>query len=302
MKKVLFVLAAIAMVGCSNEEVLDLNQNEIAFGENFVENATRANYSDGNAVTEFAVYGNVTPEGGALATLFGGNGATVSGTGYDVAWSCTETEYWLPKAEYNFAAIVDGTAATLVNGLPGTINHTVATGDEDLLYATKAVTTTETADGGLVAFQFSHLLSKVQFTIVNGTTGYKYQVTSINVEGAAENGVYTVAGEAWAAGAAGTVDLTFGTTNAIAGGANEVASETHQILPLDQTLNITIAYNILDSSDNVVGTMTKTGSVSKAFAANTVYNITAELGGNTIKFAVDEVLGWKTPAEEVTLS
>ena len=307
MKKVLFALFAVAaMVSCSNNEVIELNREQIAFGDTFVDNATKADYSTGKVVEGFKVYGTVTANSNTMQ-VFNGADVTRDGKADGVAWNCTTTQYWLPSATYNFAAIVDGEAATQNNGLPATINHAVADG-ADLLYTTATVTVT--TDGTatpisgvngnkVVAFNFTHLLSKLQFTIVN-TTDQTYKVTSIKVENVAKNGVYSVAdGGTWAAGDAGEVELYFGTADVPAESAGVVASKTHQILPLEQTLNVTITYDIMNG-EKKLGEMTKSGSITETFAKNTVYNVTATLSGTAISFSLGTIDEWNTPAVEVT--
>ena len=276
MKKVLFALFAVAaMVSCSNNEVIELNREQIAFGDTFVDNATKADYSTDKVVEGFKVYGTVTANANTMQ-VFNGADVTRDGKADGEAWNCTTTQYWLPSAAYSFAAIVDGEAATQNNGLPATINHAVADG-ADLLYATATVTTDDTATPNsgvngnkVVAFNFTHLLSKLQFTIAN-TTNQTYKVKSILVENVTENGVYRVVGGTWEAGDAGEVELDFGTADVPAESAGVVASKTHQILPLEQTLNVTITYAIMNGEDEL-GTMTKSGSITEEFAKNTVYS------------------------------
>lgn len=301
MKKVLFALFAVAsLASCSNNEVIELNREQIAFGDTFVDNATKADYSSGKPVEGFKVYGTVT----ALSTttqIFNGANVTRGSKADGEAWACDATpQYWLPNASYSFAAIVDG-VAEYTEALPATIKHTVADGEgnKDLLYATKTVTTNPSAvptgvnTKGVVAFDFSHLLSKVQFNIVNATN-QKYQVTSITVTGVAEDGIYTV-GKAtpWAKDGSDTTTLTFGTAT-VAGGATVVAG-ARQILPVEQTLAVTINYNVLDGSNNVVGSLTKTGSIpATTYAQNTVYDVIATLSGTAIDFSLGTVRGWDT--------
>ena len=307
MKKVLFALFAVAaMVSCSNNEVIELNREQIAFGDTFVDNATKADYSNDKVVEGFKVYGTVTANSNTMQ-VFNGADVTRDGKADGEAWNCTTTQYWLPSATYNFAAIVDGEAATQNNGLPATINHAVADG-ADLLYTTATVTVTTddtaTPNSGVngnkvVAFNFTHLLSKLQFTIAN-TTDQTYKVTSIKVENVAENGVYSVDGGTWAPGDAGEVELYFGTADVPAESAGVVASKTHQILPLplEQTLNVTITYDIM-KGEKKLGEMTKSGSITETFAKNTVYNVTATLSGTAISFSLGTIDEWN-PAVEVT--
>lgn len=311
MKKILCaVLALAAMASCTKEYTIDNPKQAIAFGEAFVNNGTRADYSDGtNEVDAFKVYGTLTGNSNTVQIF---NGATVSRpdglTGYDgsTAWNCTETQYWVPSASYKFAAIVDG-QATATTGLPVTIPFTVTDGDGDLLYAetTATVNSEGTPDVSLVEFTFDHLLSKVQFTVKNMlATGYSIQVTGISVTDVAKNGVYTVSSGTWAKDGDVTTDapLTFGATGVIASAGSAVASETRQILPVEQTLAVAIAYDIYynDGSGNKkISSTAKTGTIpATTYAKNSVYNITAEIDATKIQFTVAGVNGFKTPVVE----
>ena len=298
MKKMFFALfAVLAMVSCSNEEVIEVNREQIAFGEVFVDNATRADYSTDKTVNAFKVYGTVSG-----TQIFNGANVTRGSKANGEAWGCDgAAQYWLPNSTYNFAAIVDGIAAT-TDALPATIPFTVADGadNKDLLYATATVTTNANATpsgvngNGVVAFDFSHLLSKLQFNIVN-ETNQKYQVTSISVTDVAQDGIYNVGTGAWAQDGDATTTLTFGTATVAGGTLTPVpASEARQLLPVAQTLNVTITYDVLDASDNVVGSLEKEGTITQTFVKNTVYVVTATLSGTAINFSFNTVNGWTT--------
>ena len=316
MKKIFCaVLAIAAMASCSNEYTIDTQKQAIAFSETFVNNGTRADYSQlDKPVTKFKVYGTLTGTGalaGTTVQVFEGAdvenpaGYYNSETGvYDdsKAWICNETQYWVPNTVYNFAAIVDGVAED-TDGLPETILFTVADGvnNKDLLYATATasvdndgVVTGSNMQNGLVAFSFDHLLSKVGFTVTSNIgTGYSIKVTGITVTGVAQDGIYTVgATTPWAKNGTTTTTLTFG---------SEGAYETRQILPVNQTLNVTIAYDIY-YGETKISAATKSGTVTKDFVKNTVYNITATITmTNKIQFTVKEVIGWNTPVVDAPL-
>lgn len=308
MKKMLFALVAmVAMVGCSKDELLEVDREQIAFGDVFVDNATRADYSSGNIVQSFKVYGTINvPSLNTTAQIFNGSTVERDGKADGVAWDCDNIQYWMPNATYNFAAIVDGEAAATTT-LPATINHVVADGEanKDLLYATATVTTNANAvpsgvnTNGVVAFNFSHLLSKIQFKITNATN-QTYKVTEILVEGVAEDGAYAVSTNTWTKSGNDTTNLTFGTAT-IAGGATVAASATRQILPVAQDLAVTITYEVLDGNSNVVGTLTKSGTISQTFVENTVYVVTATLTGTAIDFSLGTVGGWGTEDGSITI-
>ena len=315
MKKILFaVFALAALASCTNNEVIELNQQAIAFGDVFVDNATRADYSGNRDIQSFKVYGTVTGSEQNPVKIF--NGATVSrpdglatGTYKDeMAWNCDVIQYWVSNAAYKFAAIVDATSIacdTETHLLPETINFTVTDGDGDLLYAEEVAETDENAtpNVSMVAFTFNHLLSKVQFNITNSIgAGYSIKVTGISVGGALDKGVYTVDGGTWAKAtdaAKLATPLSFGTTDVLANGASAVASHTCQILPLEQKLDITITYEIYYGGQ-LLSTNTKTGSVNKPFAKDTVYSINAAITGSKIQFTVSSVAGF-TYSGDITL-
>ena len=308
MKKIFCaVLALAAMTSCSNDYTITESKQAIAFGNVFVDNATRADYSSGNDIQEFKVYGTLTGSGNTVQIF---NGADVtrptdlaSGV-YDPtkAWICNEVQYWVPNASYQFAAIVDG-VATATTGLPVTIPFAVTDGDGDLLYATATATTNDngTPNVELVAFEFDHLLSKVQFTVANKMAAdYSIEVTGITVEGAKEDGLYTIETETWGTTSVDTVpSLTFGTTDVIASANTDVASETRQILPVEQELAVTIAYDIYYGGSTKISAATKSGTIpAQTYVKNTVYNITAEIDANKIEFTVNSVNGFNTPTIE----
>ena len=318
MKKLLFAICAVAaLASCSKEEVVSYDKGEaIGFANPFVNKATRADYSTNN-VNAFKVYGAVTPTGGALEQIYNGVEVTRGNKNYGDAWTYDEQyiQYWQPNSEYEFAAIVDGEAASLTSHLPKTIKFTVADGNEnkDLLYATASVITNDTATpsgngyaNNCVAFNFTHLLSKMQFTIENATN-QTYKVTDISVTRFTDKGVYEIADDGsngtWAedTDAAYNVELTFGETAKIEGGDNDIATETRQFLPLEQTLAVTITYDVYQN-DTVIGQLTKTGTIpATTYEKNKLYNVVATLTGNDIKFTVSSVGGWTPSTPDINV-
>ena len=307
MKKIFCaVLAIAAMASCSNEYTIDTQKQAIAFGEAFVNNGTRADYSDGtNKVEEFLVYGTVKgkyADNAPVVYIF--DGATVKRpTGLAnyapaTAWTCTETQYWVPNTNYAFTAVVDGE----LSADHSEIGFTVADGEDnlDLLYAT--ATASVNNDGtpeilnpentaGYVAFEFDHLLSKLQFNQpTHNMAGCDVVVTGIKVSGVVDNGVYAINSGTWAAaeGADDDVELTF---SPVTGGF-----ETRQILPLEQTLTVTISYDVKIGTDKI-SEVVKTGTIpAQTYAKGYVYAITPKITANKIEFTVEDVNGWETGA------
>lgn len=285
------IFAMAALAACSKEETVNIDRGEvIAFGDAFVENSTRVDYSSSN-IKQFNVYGTVND-----IALFGGDGAVVSRgeKAYGVAWDCSEAEYWIPGAKYVFEAVVDGT----INN--GTIEYNIGSnpdsdGVNDLLYATETVESA-VAGQGLVEFNFTHLLSKVGFTFTNGATAnaaYTFEVTGVSFTGHDTEGTYTISTGKWDEDvtASGTA-LSFGAPGVVANTA-VAAPTTHQIIPGAQTLNVTVTYDILYNDTTISTDVTATKELTHTFAKSYVYNIAVVLPapGNPIQFSVDETNG-----------
>lgn len=307
MKKILCaVLALAAMTSCSNDYTITESKQAIAFGEAFVDNGTRADYSDGtNEVEEFLVYGTVKGKYASNAPeVYIFDGTTVErptdlASGYDSteAWICNNVQYWVPNADYAFTAVVDGELSTDHSK----IEFTVADGNanKDLLLATATASVDDDGDvtgltNNLVAFSFDHLLSKLQFNQpTHNMAGYTVVVTGIKVANVLDKGVYTIDGGDWdeAADADADVELTF---SPVTGGF-----ETRQILPLEQTLTVTVNYDVMIGSDKI-SEVVKTGTIpAQTYAKGYVYAITPQITAKEIQFTVEEVNAW-TPAAGIT--
>ena len=202
MKKILFsVLAMAAFAACSNEEQIAAPQGEaIAFGNAFVDNSVRAaTATDPSYTTEslnhFDVYGAVNG-----VNIFDGD-EVIGSVGSGVAWAFTDTttptQYWIPGANYTFHAVVDANGGVEVDnvGLPLYLKYT-ADGETDMLHDIVSTTGKPDTNNGLVAFGFTHLLSKVKFTVENTTaeeaTNYQYVISDIKITNAYASGNYAV--------------------------------------------------------------------------------------------------------------
>lgn len=306
MKKLLAIILAAAFVaGCANDEVVDAPKEAIAFGDTFVDDASRADYSNSEVVKAFKVYGVVSKGSAKAEQIF--NAATVTSpnglaTDYHNIWSCDVTEYWAPNANYKFAAIVDGEVASQAEGLPATISFEVADGasNKDLLYAETHVSTNASAtpiSGPLVAFVFEHLLSRMQFVVENTNAtvgdkdsngyedGYTYQVTDITVTGVAQNGLFTVEETeveghkyygTWAKSGSATTSLSFGSTEVVVGGTPNAkrANETRQFLPVEQELEVVVTFDTYLNGVLISEGVVMSESIeSRKYDTNKVYNV-----------------------------
>ena len=303
---VIFALAA-TLVGCAKEDIVrEAPRQAIGFGNPFIENATRASYSDnGVLVDQFNVYGTVTGEN--TVALFGGDGAVVSrgDKAYGAIWNCSETEYWIPNCTYVFEAVVDGA----INN--GTIAYTRGqnTGTDavsDLLYAKANVSTDSSAvpTGDLgteqeyngkmvkpVAFTFTHLLSKVKFTVESNATGnYSHTVTNVVLTGY-NSGTYTISHNAngelngtWEG------DLVGGKLSSI-----EVSDLTSDMLliPISDSFNVSFTVNTYKGTELLTSEDFGPITIDTDLVAGHAYNfeINCELG-LPITFTFSSLGGW----------
>ena len=185
MKKIfLCALAAAALTtACNKAEVIDVvGTPAIQFENAFVNNATRAAEDPSTttaSIEKFSVWGYMDNRTGEIFTE-----EIVSKTGSD--WTYANTQYWLPKHTYYFAALSatynENDALKDVTVTPnreenaghyglGVVDFVNEDGTNDLLYASAMQDVAEGADLAQlpkVGFSFSHLLSKVKFTFTNG--------------------------------------------------------------------------------------------------------------------------------------
>lgn len=321
MKKLLISMLAVAtLASCAKEETLSFDKGEaIQFGNAFVENSTRAidpSYS-AKDINSFKVYGTVNN-----VNIYNGNlvsrPSDVAGQGYGVEWTCAGTQqYWIAGADYKFVGIVDGdkdgvTKTNLGNyDMPSTIDYT-ADGKTDLL----CQNITRKDDTSIVGFNFTHLLSKVNFTVVNGSkdaTGYSFVVKSITFKGATE-ATYDVVNAKWndATATGNTVIGNERTVNSstvkdivVATGAASAELGTEVLfIPGTYTISFTVDIlyngNLVATNNYPVTGKTYTHTLAAANAYNFKVNVSV---GKPIQFTVTSNPTWN-PAEggtEVTI-
>ena len=289
MKKIILVaLAAVGLAACATEDtIVTPKGNAIAFGDAFVDNATKAIYDDeDNKVNSFQVWGTVTGNGNTVL-IYDGAEVARNGKGYGVAWDFVgevPVRYWTPSCSYAFTAIVDATSVTPANGsMPTAINYT-ADGDKDLLYSTATATTTADATpnvtNGIVAFSMNHLLAKMYFDVTSTLKSpYSIVVKSISVTGFQNKGIYTINGDTWAKdGDDASLTLYF-------------ENGAKVFIPVEQTLKATITYDVKFNETVISKDVKKTGNINATtpYAKNTAYKVSASIGLNEIKFSVASV-------------
>ena len=319
MKKIFIAMMAVAaFAACSTEEQIAAPQGDaIAFGDAFVDNATKAidgtfanNGTGVNELTQFDVYGIVENANGAVANIFCAEPVSKSGSVW--TYDPNKTQYWVAGNSYSFAAVKNGVVAVDdYDNMPATIAYDVTTQD-DVLYA-EVNNVNYAGNVQPVKFTFNHLLSKVKFTVKNQMqygNGNSYKVEEVRIVNAVETATYTVDGT-WGAHA-GAHELNFGDIVTVGASQDEAAlkllengvgESNYERLLIPQTnaaltIKVNVKYYIADKANP--GTDVLNDSYTKEVVANLTleagkaYNFILTLGnpGEPITFAVENIVDW----------
>ena len=189
MKKSLFIMAlgAIALTSCSQDEVLEVKQDAIAFSA-ITENASRATAS--TTLGKFKVYAYVGGD-----TYIDGLDA-IEGTG---VYTFNEQGYYWPANAVDFYCVSNPNNGTDAGGVELTADHKVVNYDvpsdhaNDLLYSVLKEATKASYANGVAALNFRHALAMVQFQVKSlETYGLDVKVTNIALKNVNTSGTYTL--------------------------------------------------------------------------------------------------------------
>lgn len=233
MKKVLLIVAAVAVLAACNKDVTvsRSSSDAISFENAFVNKSVKSADVTTANIASFDVYGFVNEPAG---TLFSGQTVSKKANG---DWGYAETQYWqkacnywftaiAPVGAYTFAPIAVKDANDAYTGA-GTISFT-NDGTKDLVYAFSGkVACADPANMAKVAFTFNHLLSRVKFTFGNAmkNSNTKLVIKDLKVLATASEATYdcTAATPAWAVNAS-AFDAEFGRIPADAQNKIELAA------------------------------------------------------------------------------
>ena len=325
MKKSLAVaLASMALIACTQEDVVNAPDNSISFADVFVEHTPILTRAEDPSITK----GNID---GFNVWAFMDDEAVVLLEAEDVTkdvdgWKYANTQYWTPGHDYYFAALapmdsqnwrLDTDNANEYGA--GVLSFTNVNGTEDLLYAAQKVTTpdmeTLTAEGmPEVDLVFNHLLSKIKFTFANGfgTKNYTFEVQNVKMT-APKSATIDLAVENWWDNDdwklnAETTSLAFGNTPEITTGQKAEAANQCLTIPAGKTQEYTVTFTVvLYVSGAKAMTVEKTATLSNVlFEMGKCYNIgtvitPGNLGLEPIEFDVEVVKGWVPADKDIIL-
>ena len=322
MKKYLYIaLAAAALTGCSSDEAIEMvEQKAIAFDNVFVNNATRATDLNKDNIQNFGVYGSVAANN-TQGMIFENTNVYKEGA----AFKYNNTQYWIAKAQYDFAAIApyqngeDATWTYTTNDAKNgtlTFNNATAEADQDLLFAYKQPALTAdaiTSQPAPVAFDFYHMLSRVQLTFVNAipaSSNIELKVSEVKIKDTYNEGTLTVTNgavaENWTVTSTdNTMEIAFANADAKIPGAatgvtNYQTTEHHYLIPANDTYTVSFKVQLFQAGANL-GTYPREATVALNLAKGNSYNVKATLTAenvlpNTlcpIEFTVNTVDSWE---------
>ena len=307
MKKLLVSLLAIAgLVACTNDEVVNVQKgNPITF-DSFVENATRANdpSTTTNSLNAFRAWAYMDNTTGVVL-----NDELVEKVGS--VWSYVNTQYWMPGHTYYFAALapVNGNWALNTEAAnnygAGIVDFINVDGSEDLLYAATAVESKES--GNLpVKFQFSHLLSKINFTFVNGfaTSNVDVEVKNVTMTAPASASINLAVENWWDnndwVNLADGLTLEFGDVVRLDAGQSATATDERLTIPASAEREYEVEFDIVVYSGAVPSNFHKTATIKGvAFEMGKAYNLTATISPESLDLEAIEfevaVNEWEQP-------
>ena len=192
-------VAVLALAGCTQSEVLNINSDRaIGFdaysgkGTRAVNDITGGGNANATGFNKFIVYGSYAASNKNTVVF---DGVEVSYT--TSSWTYTKEQYW-QNGNYNFAAYSDGNGA-LSGGPTASYTHdgglqiqNYVVGEKDLIFATQTASVTDkTTYDEPVNLTFSHLLSKVKFTFTETfADNLTVEVSNLKIVNSKTKGTY----------------------------------------------------------------------------------------------------------------
>lgn len=281
MKKVILYGAAALMLtatACSNDETVEVPQGAaIGFKTMIDKNAGRATELTVANLTQFKVWGTA-----AGSLIFD---AQVVNANNGVC-TYSPVQYWEANKAYAFTAVGSNetpcTATTADKGATFAFDNKTANGNEDLVFATQTRAAYADLSSTIepVDLAFSHALSRVKFTFVNGmkSEAYTLKITDVQIDNAAATGVLTIADGTWTKSG----EAVYVYENIASAIANTMSGVTGYQYIIPGTQALTVSFNVV-SIVNGVETKYNHQNVAitlpndAAYANGSSYNFTATI-------------------------
>lgn len=336
MKKFIFPLAisALALVGCTSEEVVNegLQSNAITFTQ--VLNKDSRSLSSMDDFNSFYVYAYYT-KGADLNTRFNIFNDTQVNKDGEGNWSSKLQRYWVPDANYSFYAyscdnlqIAPDFGGPSLGKEDGVFRlnytvHNVGGVSHDLVMASATGIKGKETGNLPVPFQFKHILSKINLRFINEfPEGYKIEITNVKISQFMNTGSFTASNNSsdnvigsWSnakydGGTTNTFALNTIETNTLSKPQDEVITSECYLIPHHYTESdnpVKIQFQIKVSNtqlttDQTILSNTLSGSWHPNWRLGTQYTYTVKLSGNEagmepISFNVS-VDDWNNPGQD----
>lgn len=283
-------VVALALAGCTQNEVLNISSDRAIGFDAYTGKGTRAvnditGGGSSSGFNKFIVYGSYAASDKNTEVF---DGVEVS---YSSSWTYTNEQYW-QNGDYKFAAYSDGNGA--LSGGPtvsyahdgGLQIQNYVVGEKDLIFATQTANVADkTKYDEPVKLTFSHLLSKVKFTFTETfADNLTVEVSNLKIVNSKTKGTYKYDRDAykWEIGT-DTKEITYKTPVVV---STSYTKEECYVLPQSTTgLTASFTVTVKDALDAVVMSKDFTGKDAVSlYVANVsawqngyAYNYTAEL-------------------------
>ena len=316
MKKSILMLglAVAAMTSCTNDEVMEVNQNNLIKFESFVNKGTRTVVEvKKDSLKKFYVFGY---HDGDQTPVFDNKYVEKNGN----SWTNQESKDWRANKYYFGAYATKATSDKLTgasfsdNGTLTIANYDVTDSTDDLIAAVKTVDNTGLANEA-VSLDFKHLLAQVKFEFANNNRGYLMTVSNITFK-AMPKGTCTInnAGKInWNLEASDSLTYTYNGTSDGDYIAENQSFKSDSLLVLPVEIAATTCANFFiefyekvgDNYNKVqkieyknvslIGTQESEGENVASWAPGYKYNYKAyfPINPSQIQFSVKSVEGWK---------
>lgn len=193
-KSLLFCgVAALAFASCTQNEVLDVNENRAIGFDAFVGKPTRTGEVVQASFSKFAVYGSYTTDNLSWTPVY--QNVTVNGTN-NSNWTPEKQAYWQSGANYSFCAYSNGNDVLADDKVAFDAATTKLSftnyeaGENDLVVASNStIKNVNPSNQSAVDLSFKHILSKVKFTFkTDASDNYTMKVNSLKISGAIKTG------------------------------------------------------------------------------------------------------------------
>ena len=187
MKKAIYLLsaAALSLASCSNDEVVNLNQDEIKFAA-VTDNASRATINTTANLEAFKTYAFVE-ENGTTLTYIDGIVASKNGTSFELA----EPFFW-PENPVDFQFVAPTTYA-IADGKIANYVCDETSNQDDLIYAAAYGKNKANTTNGVLGINFRHALSQLVFKVTSKKEyGLNVTVSEIRIVNVRKGGTLTM--------------------------------------------------------------------------------------------------------------